>query len=128
MKLNLQQTADESGTELADPKQIVLFGVSDFQIDDEETATVFFPARSGFSRASGEVTIDGKVTAALEETVLDDLTYEELLIESITADSVIVVYSADFPRLPSIVELLPDDVVSEITVVEETKSYSELPV
>lgn len=124
MKVNLEHP---TGTNNSQTHQTILFGVSDFQVHNR-TTTVFFPPNTGLESELEELSLNATVTAAIEENVLDELTYEELLAESITADTVVVVYSNEYPRLPSLVDGLPEEINNSLTVIDTTDSYSELPI
>jgi len=125
MKLNIQQETAEPNPDSS--REAVIFGVSDFQIDNSGSLTVFFPMNTGLTPGGAEFTVDGRITAGIEEDVLDDLTYSELLMESADKDAVIVVLSNDFPRLQDLVEDLPEGIKDNVTVVHPTDEYSELP-
>jgi len=125
MKLNIQQETAEPNPDSS--REAVIFGVSDFQIDNSGSLTVFFPMNTGLTAGGAEFTVDGRITAGIEEDVLDDLTYSELLMESADKDAVIVVLSNAFPRLQHLVEDLPEAIKDNVTVIHPTDEHSELP-
>jgi len=123
MKLEIQHQT-ESRT--APDRRTVLFGVSDFQIENETDLTLFFPPSSGLNSAATEVSLTGTVTSAVEESTMDDLTYTESVIESIDSDAVIVVESRDFPRLQRIIDDLPTDARAQLTRIKQRDSATML--
>lgn len=119
MKLNLLLNHE---TDSNNQSHVVIFGVSDFQLNDNGTVTVFFPTDSAFDEES----VTGTVRAGLEEAAVDDRTWSELLIEATGKDDVIVVPSNRFATYDRVADDLPEDIREEITVVEPTASPAEL--
>lgn len=105
---SIQQTADDTTPDAV--LSVRFIGVKDFQFTENNNIMLFTPI--------GEIIVNGELSAAGEESILDHDTYQNMLIES--SDLVITFHSSHFPTLNQVLRSLSIEDHRSIYVIDES--------
>lgn len=99
-------------TESNNEHRLEFYGVQDCMANKNET-TLFFPY--GSALGGHEITVNGQIAYAADETLFDFDTYLDFVISNSFADfsNKVLVRTFEFPRLDSVLEHIQEDVKPE---------------